>query len=146
MIEATFAMIKPDAVTANNTGKVIDMIEQNGFTILRMHKVRITKEGAELLYEEHKEKPFLPEMLDFITSGPIIIMALEKENAIQDWRDLMGATNPQDAKEGTIRKRFGSDIGHNAVHGSDSLEAAFKELSLFFPDMLQKPEDQNQQQ
>jgi nucleoside-diphosphate kinase len=145
-IEATFAMIKPDAVAAGNTGKIIDMVEHAGFAILRMHKVRITKEGAELLYEIHKEKPFFNEMVDFIVSGPIIIMVLEKENAIQDWRNLMGATNPKDAKEGSVRKLFGADIGHNAVHGSDSVESAYKELSLFFPDMFEGLQQEQAQQ
>lgn len=131
-MEKTFAMIKPDAVAAKNAGKIIDLIEQNGFNIVRMHKVQLTKEGAEKLYAVHKERPFFGEMVEFITSGPIVIMALERENAVQAWRDLMGATDPKNAAEGTIRKLFGASIGNNAAHGSDSQENAQAELNLFF--------------
>ncbi len=132
MIEHTFAMIKPDAVNAKNAGKIIDMIEQNGFTVLRLVKGQLSKDMAALFYDVHKDKPFFGEMIDFVTSGPVIIMALEKENAIKAWRDLMGATDPLKAAEGTVRKTFGTSIGNNAVHGSDAPETAARELMLFF--------------
>lgn len=135
--EITFAMIKPDAVQAKNVGKIIDMIEQNGFTIVAMRKVVMSKKEADQLYAEHKEKPFFGEMTSFITSGPIIIMALEKENGIKAWRDLMGATNPAQATEGTVRAKFGKNIGNNAVHGSDSSESAARELGIFFAKELE---------
>ncbi len=134
-MERTFAIIKPDAIKAKNSGKIIDAIENNGFTIIRMEKIEIPKEKAQRFYGVHKEKPFFNELVDFITSGPVIVMALEKENAIKGWRDLMGATDPQKAAEGTIRKRFGANIGNNATHGSDAPETARTELALFFPDL-----------
>ena len=134
-LERTFAIIKPDAVRAKNSGKIIDMIEQNGFTIVRMEKLQMLKEKAMSFYGVHKERPFFGELVDFIVSGQIIVMALEKENAIKAWRDLMGATDPQKAAEGTVRKKFGADIGNNAVHGSDAPETAKTELALFFPDL-----------
>jgi len=131
MVERTFALIKPDAVKAKNIGKIIDMIEQNGFEIVKMHKIHMSEDQAKAFYAVHKEKPFFQEMIDFVISGPVIAMMLEKENAITDWRDLMGAL--KDPKEGTIRKSFGTDIMLNAVHGSDAPETAKTELALFFP-------------
>lgn len=135
MIEYTFAMIKPDAVEAKNSGKIIDAIEHHGFEIVRMEKVVITGDKARNFYGVHKERPFFGELVEFITSGPVIIMALQKDNAIKAWRDLMGATNPAQAAEGTIRKKFGTSIGNNAVHGSDAPETAKFELGLFFPNL-----------
>ncbi len=135
MLEKTFAMIKPDAVKAKNSGKIIDIIEKNGFTIVRMEKTQLTKDKAENFYAVHKERPFFGELVSFVTSGPVIIMALEKDNAIKAWRDLMGATDPMKAEAGTIRKQFGTNIGNNASHGSDAPETAKFELSLFFPDL-----------
>lgn len=132
MIEHTFAMIKPDAVSAKQAGKIIDMIEQNGFVILRLVKGQLSKDMAELFYDIHKERPFFKELVDFVISGPVIIMVLEKENAIKGWRDLMGATDPLKADEGTVRKQFGTSIGKNVVHGSDAPETAARELMLFF--------------
>ena len=132
MLEQTFAILKPDVVKAGTTGKIIDMIEQNGFEILRMQKGQLTKEMGEVFYDVHKEKPFFGELVEFIASGPVVVMALQKENAIVDWRKLMGATNPEDAEEGTVRKAFGTSIGNNAVHGSDAQETAMRELGLFF--------------
>lgn len=132
MIEHTFAMIKPDAVSAKQAGKIIDMIEQNGFTILRLVKGQLSKDMAQLFYDIHKERPFYNELVDFVISGPVIIMVLEKENAIKGWRDLMGATDPLKADEGTVRKMFGTSIGKNVVHGSDAPETAARELMLFF--------------
>lgn len=134
MIQQTFAMIKPDAVKAKNTGKIIDLIEKNGFDILILQKGQLTEEMGETFYEVHNQKPFFKELVEFVTSGPVVIMALEKENAIADWRKLMGATDPKKADEGTIRKLFGASIGENAVHGSDSEETALQELGLFFGD------------
>lgn len=131
-MEMTFAMIKPDAVKAHKVGKIISMIEDNGFEIIRMEKGNMNKEHAEAFYAVHKDKPFFGELVDFVTSGPIVVMALAKDNAIKAWRDLMGATDPAQAAEGTIRKLYGTDISHNAVHGSDSPETARQELALFF--------------
>ena len=135
MIERTFAMIKPDAIAAKNSGKIINMIEHNGFTILAMRKTIIDKATAQKFYAVHKERPFFGELVSFVTSGPVILMALEKENAIKGWRDLMGATDPLKADEGTIRKKFGTSIGNNATHGSDAPETAQEELALFFPEL-----------
>lgn len=129
-------MIKPDAVSQRNGGKIIDMIESNGFEIIRLHKAILAKDLAEEFYAVHKDKPFYNELVDFVTSGPVFIMALHKEDAVNEWRKLIGATNPKDAAPGTIRHAFGTSIGNNAVHGSDSLETAAKELELFFPDMF----------
>lgn len=135
MKQKTFAMIKPDAIQAKNAGKIIDLIEKNGFTIIRMEKVQLSKDKAQKFYAVHKERPFFGELVDFVTSGPVIIMALEKEDGIKAWRDLMGATDPLKADEGTVRKIFGKNIGNNATHGSDAPETAAFELSIFFPDL-----------
>jgi len=135
MIERTFAIIKPDAVSAKNCGKIIEMIEKNGFEILRMRKIHLDKSKAEEFYSIHKEKPFFDSLINFMISGPIIVMALEKENALADWRKLMGPLDYQNAEEGTIRKHFGTDIEKNAVHGSDAPETAKFELGLFFPNL-----------
>ena len=127
LTKLTFAMIKPDAVAAKNSGKIIDMIEQNGFEIVRLQKVIIAKDLAEEFYAEHKERPFFGELVEFVTSAPVIIMALHKEDAINAWRELIGATDPAKAAEGTIRRIFGTSIGNNAVHGSDSSATAVTE-------------------
>jgi nucleoside-diphosphate kinase len=134
-MEKTFAIIKPDAVAAGNSGKIIDRIEQEGFKIIAMKKIKLTKEQAEGFYAVHKEKPFFNDLTDFMSSGPCIVMALEKENAIKDWRNLMGATNPVDAEEGTLRKLYGKNIDNNATHGSDAPETAVIELKYFFSDL-----------
>lgn len=133
----TFAMIKPDAVAAKHSGKIIDIIEHNGFEIVRLQKVIIAKELAEEFYAVHKERPFYGELVEFVTSAPVIIMALHKENAINSWRELIGATDPAKAAEGTIRNSFGTNVGNNAVHGSDSSATAVQELELFFPDLFE---------
>jgi nucleoside-diphosphate kinase len=135
MIERTFAMIKPDAVEAKNSGKIIDLIEKNGFIILRMEKTQLSPKKVEEFYAVHKERPFFGEMVKTISSAPVIIMALEKPNAILAWRELMGATDPLKAQAGTVRKQFGKDIGNNAVHGSDAAQTAKTELALFFPNL-----------
>lgn len=132
----TFAMIKPDAVEAKNSGKIIDMIEHNGFEIVRLQKVIIAAELAHEFYAVHKERPFFAELVEFVTSAPVVVMALHKEDAVNEWRKLIGSTNPAEAAEGTIRKAFGTSIGNNAVHGSDSFENALNELELFFPDLF----------
>jgi len=135
-MERTFAMIKPDAVAASNTGKIIDIIEKNGFTICAMQKKHLTEKQARAFYAVHKERPFFDGLVEFITSGPVVALCLEQDNAIQKWRDLMGATNPLNAEEGTMRKLFGEDVGRNAVHGSDAKETAQQELAQFFPDFM----------
>ena len=136
LTKLTYAMIKPDAVEAKNAGKIIDMIEQNGFEIVRLQKVIISKELAEEFYAEHKERPFFGELVEFVTSGPVVIMALHKENAIPAWRQLIGETDSRKAAPGTVRNLFGTDIGKNAVHGSADSESAVRELGLFFPDLF----------
>ena len=133
MIEKTFAMIKPDAVRAKCIGKIIDAIEQNGFAISRLEKRSIDQVLAKRFYAIHAEKPFFGELIQNITAGPVIVMMLEKENAIAEWRTLMGATDPKKAADGTLRKRFGTSIGDNAVHGSDAPDTARTELKLMFP-------------
>jgi nucleoside-diphosphate kinase len=136
LTKLTFAMIKPDAVEAKHSGKIIDIIEHNGFEIIRMQKVIIDKELVEEFYAVHKERPFYQELIEFVTSAPVIIMALHKEDAVNAWRELIGATDPAKAAEGTIRNSFGTNVGNNAVHGSDSSDTALQELELFFPDLF----------
>lgn len=135
MMEYTFAMIKPDAVKAHHVGAIIDMIEKNGFEIVGLRRAELTRKEVEQFYAVHNQRPFFGEMVDFIVSGPVILMALKKDNAILAWRELMGATDPQKADAGTIRKLFGANIGNNAVHGSDARETAKLELSQFFPEI-----------
>lgn len=129
----TCAIIKPDAITAKHSGNIISIIELNGFTIARMEKMHLSRAQAEAFYAVHNQRSFFGELVDYMISGPVIVMALEKEHAIQEWRDLMGATNPAQAAVGTIRKMFGTSIGSNATHGSDSAENAAQELTFFFP-------------
>ncbi|MGA1862440.1 nucleoside-diphosphate kinase [Deferribacter thermophilus] len=131
-VERTLAIIKPDAVKMGVSGKIIQRIEDEGFKIVGMKKIWMTKEVAKGFYYVHKEKPFFEALTDFMSSGPSIVMVLEKENAIKDWRKLMGATNPADAEEGTLRKEFGKNIDNNAVHGSDAPETAAFEIGYFF--------------
>lgn len=134
-MEKTLAIIKPDAVKAKNSGKIIDRIEQEGFEILGMKKIQLTKEQAQQFYAVHKERGFYGELVEFMTSGPVIVMALAKQGAVLAWRDLMGATNPAQAAEGTIRKIFATSIGENATHGSDAPETAAEEVAFFFPEL-----------
>jgi nucleoside-diphosphate kinase len=131
-MERTFAIIKPDAVAGGNAGKILAIIEANGFTLLGLKKVRLSKAQAEGFYAVHKEKGFFSSLVTFMTEGPVIVMALERENAIAKWREVMGATNPANAAEGTIRKQFASSIERNAVHGSDAPETAAVEIPFFF--------------
>lgn len=136
-LEMTFAIIKPDAVHAKNAGKIIDITENQGFDIIGLQKITLNKDQAEEFYGIHKEKPFFKALIEFMTSGPAIVMALQKENAVQAWRTLMGGTsNPETAPEGTLRKLFGTDITHNATHGSDSAENAAVEIKQFFPELI----------
>jgi len=134
MIEQTLAIIKPDAVSSLSTGPIIELIERNGFSIKRMEKRKLDKATAERFYDVHKSKPFFTELVDFITSGTAVLMILEKERAIADWRELMGATDPLKAACGTIRKMFGVNIGKNATHGSDALSTAEYEIGIIFPE------------
>ena len=139
-MELTFAIIKPDAVKSKSSGEIIKQIEDKGFEILALQKGVLTKQQAEVFYDIHKDRPFFGELVEFMTSGPITVMVLAKPNAIAEWRDFMGSTNPAEAEEGTLRKQFGTNVGENALHGSDSLQNALREISLFFPDMLKQPE------
>jgi nucleoside-diphosphate kinase len=132
IVERTFAIIKPDAVERNIAGKIIDKIESAGFVVVGMKKIRLTKSEAEGFYYVHKERPFFGDLCTFMSSGPVLVMVLEKENAIQAWRTLMGATNPANADNGTIRKEFALSIEANSVHGSDSPESAAYEIPYFF--------------
>ena len=131
-LERTLAIIKPDAVERQAIGDIIATIEGRGFHILGAKMLSITKEQAEGFYAVHVHKPFFNSLTDFMSRGPIVVLALEKENAIKDWRDLMGATNPASAAEGTIRKKWAKNIENNAVHGSDAEDTARFELSYFF--------------
>lgn len=128
----TYTMIKPDAVSAGNSGAIIKMIEEAGFRIVSMKMTQMTKETAGKFYEVHKERPFYGELCEYMSSGPIIPMILEKDNAVEDFRKLIGATNPAEAAEGTIRKLFAKSIEANAIHGSDSDENATIEGNFFF--------------
>jgi len=128
----TFAIIKPDAVKNGYTGKIYDRILQADFDILSAKLLKMTKAQAEGFYEVHKERPFYGELTDFMSSGACMVLALEKENAVTAWRETIGATNPEEAAEGTIRKDFATSLGENAVHGSDSDENAKKEIAFFF--------------
>jgi nucleoside-diphosphate kinase len=128
----TFAIIKPDAVEARFTGQIIDIIEKNKISILEMKKLTLTRTQAEQFYAIHKERSWFSELVDFMTSGPIVVMVLSCDNAVISWRNLMGATNPKDAAYGTIRKMFGVDIGKNGTHGSDSDANAEAEIAFFF--------------
>jgi nucleoside-diphosphate kinase len=128
----TFTMIKPEAVTANNIGGILKMIEEGGFRIVAMKKVLLSKDRAGRFYEVHKERPFYGELIDYMSSDPIIAAILEKDNAVADFRDLIGATNPLEAAEGTIRKKYATSLAENAVHGSDSDENAKIESDFHF--------------
>lgn len=134
-MERTLALIKPDAVEDQFTGAIIACIEDAGFDIIGLKKLELTKEQAEKFYAVHKDRSFFGELVNFMSSGPIVAMVLEKENAIADWREFMGATDPEEAEEGTIRNEFGRNKGENATHGSDSIETAANEIAFFFPEL-----------
>ena len=131
-MERTLCIIKPDAVRKNNVGEIVAMIQAAGFKVLGMQLTRISAEQAGAFYAVHKERPFYGELVNFMSSGPIVPIALEKDNAVADWRALIGATDPAEAAEGTIRKRFAASKGENAVHGSDSVENGQIEVGFFF--------------
>jgi nucleoside-diphosphate kinase len=128
----TFAIIKPDAVRAGHTGKIVDRIIAGGFRIRAMKMIHQSQAQAEGFYEVHRGKPFFDGLTEFMSSAPCVVIVLEKEGAVKAWRDLMGATDPAKAGEGTIRKEFGASVGENATHGSDSDENAAIEISYFF--------------
>ena len=133
-IEQTLSIIKPDAVERNLDNEIKQMFIKNGFNIFKEKKIQIEKSEAEKFYKIHETKPFYNDLCSYLSSGPIIAMILEKENAVADNRKLMGATNPKDAEEGTIRKKYGISIDKNSVHGSDSVENAKIEIDFFFKD------------
>ena len=132
MSNRTFTMIKPDAVRAGNIGNILQMINAAGFKIIAMKYTMMSKEQAGMFYEVHKERSFYGELTEFMSSGPIVAAILEKDNAVADFRKLIGATNPAQAEEGTIRKQYAASVGENAVHGSDSDENAAIEGNFFF--------------
>ncbi len=131
-MERTLSIIKPDAVAKNVIGKIIDRFESNGLRIAAMKKIQLTKNDAAKFYEVHKERPFFNDLVEYMVSGPVVVMVLEGENAVAKNRELMGATDPKEAAPGTIRADFAESIEANAVHGSDSLENAEKEIRFFF--------------
>ena len=131
-IERTYAMIKPDATERNLIGKIVARIEEEGFTIVGMKKTRLSLLDAQTFYAVHSERPFFGELTEFMSSGPIVAMCLEREDAIAKWREVMGATNPAEADEGTLRKLYARSLGENSVHGSDAPETAAEEISLLF--------------
>tara|TARA_B100002051_G_C16547578_1_gene540832 strand:+ start:163 stop:573 length:411 start_codon:yes stop_codon:yes gene_type:complete len=132
--EQTLSIIKPDAVERNLQDEIKNEFKNNKFTILKEKKIHISKTEAEQFYKVHQSKPFYNDLCDYLSSGPIIVMCLEKENAVLDNRTLMGATNPKEAKDGTLRKKYGLSIDKNSVHGSDSVENAKIEINFFFKD------------
>ena len=134
MKNRTLAIIKPDAVENNYTGLIYDRILKNNFKILCAKLIKMTKKQAEGFYSIHKEKPFYDELTSFMSSNPCMVLALEKDLAVSEWRRAIGSTNPKDAKNGTIRKDFAKSLSQNAVHGSDSDENAQKEIAFFFSD------------
>ena len=131
-LERTFAIIKPDAVAKGQSGEILSMIERAGFRVVAMRLRHLTKKDAEAFYAVHKARPFFAGLVAFMTEGPVVTLVLESESAIAKWRDLMGATNPANAAEGTIRKRFAENIERNCVHGSDAPETAAVEIPFFF--------------
>tara|TARA_B100000989_G_scaffold62412_1_gene43076 strand:- start:986 stop:1396 length:411 start_codon:yes stop_codon:yes gene_type:complete len=133
-IEQTLSIIKPDAVERNLEGEIKEMFKSNGFQILKEKKIQIEKVEAEKFYKVHETKPFYNDLCEYLSSGPIVVMVLQKENAVKENRELMGATNPKDADDGTIRKKYGISIDKNSAHGSDSIDNAKIEINFFFND------------
>ena len=133
-IEQTLSIVKPDAVERNLQDQIKNEFKNNGFEILKEKKIHISKNEAEMFYKVHESKPFYNDLCAYLSSGPIVVMCLQKDNAISENRKLMGATNPKDAEEGTLRKKYGISIDKNSVHGSDSVENAKIELDFFFKD------------
>ncbi|MEM1033759.1 MAG: nucleoside-diphosphate kinase [Myxococcota bacterium] len=137
--QRTLAIIKPDAMAAAKAGAIIARIQEEGFVICGMRQLKLTLSQAEGFYDVHRERPFFGELTTFMSRGEIVVMALEADDAITKWRDVIGATNPAEAAEGTIRKQFGTDLGENAVHGSDAPETAAREIGYFFPGFEVRP-------
>ena len=133
-LEKTLSIIKPDAVERNLDNEIKEIFKSKGFLIIKEKKIQIEKSEAEKFYKVHETKPFYDDLCNYLSSGPIVVMVLEKENAVLDNRELMGATNPRDAVSGTIRKKYGISIDKNSVHGSDSIENAKLEIDFFFKD------------
>ena len=133
-VERTLSIIKPDATKRNLTGAINAKFEENGLRIVAQKRVKLTRKQAEGFYAEHKERPFFGELVEFMISEPVVLQVLEGENAVMKNREIMGATNPAEADEGTIRKEFALSIGENSVHGSDSAESAAREIAYFFSD------------
>ena len=131
-MERTLGIVKPDAVAANNIGKIIERIEAEGLRVIGLRRLQLSMELAEGFYDVHRERPFFKSLTEFMTSGPVVVMALQGKNAISRWRTLMGATNPTEADENTLRKLYASNIEKNAVHGSDAPETAKEEIAYFF--------------
>ena len=134
MAERTFSIIKPDATERNLTGKINAVIEDAGLRIVAQRRIRMSRGQAETFYEVHKERPFYGELVDFMTSGPVVVQVLEGDNAVARYREVMGATNPAQAADGTIRKLYAKSVGENSVHGSDSQDNATLEIGQFFTD------------
>ncbi len=132
MSNKTLAIIKPDAVKDNHVGEIITMINKAGFKVKALKMIKLSEDAAKAFYEIHKDKPFYGELVEYMTSGPCVPIALEKENAVEDYRKLIGATDPAKAAEGTVRKLYARSVQFNAVHGSDSDENAAKEIAFFF--------------
>jgi nucleoside-diphosphate kinase len=132
-VERTLSIIKPDAVEKKKAGAILSMLEDSGFTILACKRVHLTRKVAEGFYAVHKERPFFGELVEFMTRSPVFIAVLERDDAVAQYRKVMGATDPAKADANTIRKKFGSNVGENAVHGSDSLDNAKIEIAYFFP-------------
>ena len=131
-LQRTFGIIKPDAVANGHVGEILSIIEKNGFRILGLRLTKLTKTEAEAFYAVHKERSFFSGLVTFMTEGPVVVLALEREDAVAKWREIMGATNPANAVEGTIRKLFAENIERNSVHGSDAAETAAQEIPFFF--------------
>jgi nucleoside-diphosphate kinase len=131
-VERTFSIIKPDAVAAQQTGAILAMLQDAGFKLLAMRMMQLTERNAQAFYAVHKERPFFGGLVKFMTEGPIVVLALEREDAVKKLRDIMGATNPANCAEGTIRKKFAANIERNCIHGSDAPETAAQELQFFF--------------
>jgi nucleoside-diphosphate kinase len=132
-VERTLCIVKPDAVEKRRSGAILQHIEEEGFRIVALRMTHLSRSEAEGFYEVHRQRPFFGELVQFMTRSPVVVAVLEKENAVIAWRDLMGATDPAKAAAGTIRKQFGSNVGENATHGSDSVDNAAREIAYFFP-------------
>ena len=131
-MERTLCIIKPDGIENGHVGEIITRIEREGFSILGMKRTRLSRSAAEHFYAVHRERPFFADLVEYMISGPSVLIALERDNAVEHWRKVIGATDPEDADEGTIRRMFGVDKGRNTVHGSDSAENGRLEISIFF--------------